>query len=136
VPPGSYSGAGRDRPHPLEGRDCAAPELLLDRDAAVERWVARVTGRGDDGYRVEIGVASPRRAGPFTAARRSGRSTPTSSSDGRALSARETVDGGSDGTIVLQPVRPAPTRRTWVALASAGRSPSSLTLGLSRSTFA
>ena len=52
VPPGTYPVRIATASHPLEGRDCAALELLLDAGTAAERWSLVGT------YRVEVGAAS------------------------------------------------------------------------------
>ena len=115
VPPGSYPVRVATASHPLEGRDCAALELLLDRDAAVERWALVRTGRGDDGYRVEVGVASLGAQAVY------GLSPLADGFFERPRPTWETIDGGADGTIVLCSVRPQHQLcRTWVGTASGG----------------
>jgi hypothetical protein len=115
VPPGSYSVRVATASHPLGGRDCAALELLLDRGAAVERWSLVRTDRGDDGYHVEVGVASLGGPAAYTRA-----PLPDDFFE-RPRPAWDTADGGADGTIVLCSVRPQHQLcRTWVGT-TAGR---------------
>ena len=114
VPSGSYSARIATASHPLEGSDCAALELLLDRAATVERWSLVAADRGYDGYHVEIGVASLGAPAAYGGA-------PVDGDEffSRPRPAWDTVDRGVDGTLVLCSVRPQHQLcRTWVGTAS------------------
>ena len=116
VPAGSFQVRLVIAKHPLAGRECAALELLLDGETAVERWSLVRATSDEEGYRVEVGVASLGAPSAYGA--------PIAEDFGDAFFRRprpawDTADGGVAGTIVLCSVGPQHQLcRTWIGSAS------------------
>jgi hypothetical protein len=101
--------------HPLYGRQCAALELVFDRDRPVEQWsLVQPTLGSLEGYTVEVGIASFGAPAVYEA----GVELDEDNMDflGPAWA---TVEGGEEGTIVLCTVGPQHQLcRTWLGTAS------------------
>jgi hypothetical protein len=117
VPSGSFSVHVVVASHPLYGRECAALELVLDAETPVDRWtLVPSERRGEDGYHVEVGVAS---LGADTAYDAQVSLEGADEFFTREHPAWSTLDGGSAGTIVYCTVGPQHQLcRTWLGTAS------------------